>query len=161
MDESTLRAEIRARIDEGRGESGDGAAWLPLLTLESGARYGVDADLHWIVAAPDSAPTRLEPATLHLLHESLESKRDHFEASLAEGARALGLPADDVVLAFPAVGLVRAVLAKRSSYMSRLALAFLLPSELRELRAEIVAVRDDTLMPKPLKDLAARLVVPT
>jgi hypothetical protein len=160
MDESTLCAAVRARIDEGRGEPNARGAWLPLLTLESGARYGIAADLQWIVAPPEGSPAWLEPATLHLLHEALESKRDRFEETLAEGARALEIPSEAVILAFPAVGLVRAVLGKRASYMSRLALLFLLPSELRELRGEIMAVRDDTLMPTPLKDLAARLVVP-
>ncbi len=97
---------------------------------------------------------------LHLFHEAIEWKRDRFDDALAETARALGLPEDALFLAFPATGVVRAVLAKRSSYMTRLALLWLLPSELRELREDILTVCRDAFMPTPVKDLAHRLVVP-
>jgi hypothetical protein len=65
-----------------------------------------------------------------------------------------------VLFAFPVADLVRAVLDKRISYLTRLALAWLRPTELRELRAEILAVSKDSFMPSPVRDLAGRLVVP-
>mgnify|MGYP001025074766 CR=1 FL=1 len=63
--------------------------------------------------------------------------------------------------AMAVIELVRAVIAKRSSYLTRLALSFLRPSELRDLRSEILGVTQDPMMPTTVKDFAARLVVPT
>ena len=76
------------------------------------------------------------------------------------GAGERGLPAQDVMFSFPAVELVGAIIATRSKYLSRMALLWLLPSELRALRSEIKAFADDTSMPIALRDLAKRLVVP-
>lgn len=157
--ENNLRESVRAAIEQGRGEAASDLRFLPLVTLESGARVAVDAEARWILIPEGGAPTIIDEPNAHLYHEALEWKRSRFEESLAEAARSFGLPEDDAILAFPAVPLVRAVLGKRSSYLTRLALQWLLPSELRELRADILAVTRDPTMPGPIKDLAGRLVV--
>ena len=134
--------------------------FLPLLTLESGQRIGLTAAAAW-VAVPAEGPPRVFTADeAHAFYEVLESKRSEVEDRLEEAARAAGLPPDDVVLAFPAAAVVRAVLGKNLPYMTRLALLWLRATELRELRADIVAVSRSPGMPVPIKDLAERLIVP-
>jgi hypothetical protein len=157
--ESTLRARIAEVL--GRGEGAGEPRFLPLLTLDSGARYGLDAELRWIlVAAEGGAVVAIDMDTVHLLHEAIEWKREAFDEALAEAARTHNLPEDEVVFSFPVAALIRAVLEKRISYLTRLALAWLRPSELRELRVEILAVSKDSFMPAPVRGLAERLVVP-
>jgi hypothetical protein len=132
------------------------------VTLVSGARVGLDASGAWHVAPEGGGPLRAyAPEQGQLFYEVLESKRDDFDARLEEAARAAGLPAEATVLAFPAIGVVRAVLAKGLPYMTRLALSWLRMTELRELRAEIVEVARDPAMPAPIRGLAERLTVPT
>jgi hypothetical protein len=55
---------------------------------------------------------------------------------------------------------IRAVLEKEHPYLTRLALEWIRPTELRALRAELVAVTKAASMPLPVKDLAERLIVP-
>jgi hypothetical protein len=155
--ESTLRAQIAEVLaTKGEGEP----RFLPLLTLDSGARYGLDAELRWILAAAEGvAVVAIDNDNVHLLHEAIEWRRERFDDAIAKAARLNGLPEDDVVDAFPVAGLIRAVLDKRISYLTRLALAWLRPSELRELRTEILAVSKDAYMPAPVRGLAERLVV--
>lgn len=164
---SELLERMRAILDGGGGEAFGDARFVPLVTLESEARCGLElrletkARLVWVSAPSDGRPlVRAEPGQEHLLYEVLETKRDDFEDRLAEGALAAGLPAEATVLAFPAIAVVRAVLAKEHAYLSRLALQWLLPSELRELRVDILRVIAARDMPTPVKDLAKRLVVP-
>ncbi len=157
---------LGARLDEILNQGGGGEAigdlrFLPLCTLESGARYGVDALGRWIlVPADERPPSVISAENAHLYHEALETKRRTFEDILADAAREHALPVDPLVFSFPATTVVRAMLEKRSSYLTRLALEWLLPSELRELRTEILAVTTDDRMPKPVRDFATRLVVP-
>jgi hypothetical protein len=157
--ESTLRARISEIFAKGEG-TGE-PPFLPLVTLDSDARYGLDGELRWVlVAAEGSAPVAIDKANVHLLHEGLEWKRDRFDDAVAEAARAFALPEDEIVFSFPVIDLVRAILDKRVSYLTRLSLAWLRPTELRELRAEIVAVSKDSFMPGPVRSLAERLIVP-
>jgi hypothetical protein len=159
--ENTLGARVRELIEAGKGETIHGATALCLITLESQTRLALGADLRWIAFPPEGRePFIYGPGSEHVLCEAVEWKRDDFEAKLEEGARAHGLPPDEVVFAFPAVGMVRAVLAKAWPYLTRLALLWLRPTELRELRADILAVARTPNMPTPIKDLAERLVVP-
>jgi hypothetical protein len=58
------------------------------------------------------------------------------------------------------VEVIRAVLARQSSYLTRLALEWIRPTELRELRREILAVREVPNLPVAVKQYAERLVVP-
>lgn len=157
--ESTLRARVIEVLDRGEGTAEP--RFLPLLTLDSGARYGLNAELRWILAAAEGgALVTIDLDTVHLLHEAIEWKRERFDEALTEAARAHGLPEDELVFAFPVAALIRAVLEKRISYLTRLALAWLRPSELRELRIEILAVAKDSFLPAPVRGLAERLVVP-
>jgi hypothetical protein len=157
--ESTLGARIAEIFAKGGGEGEP--RFLPLVTLDSEARCGLDAELRWVVAAAEGgAVVVIGKDNVHLLHEVLEWKRDRFDDALAEAARALELPEDDLVFAFPVIDLVRAVLDKRVSYLTRLALAWLRPTELRPLRTELLFVSKDSFMPAPVRGLAERLVVP-
>jgi len=159
--ESALSARIREILDAGGGEGAGELRFLPLVTLESGARVGLDPDGKWVFAPGDERPpVRIADDNVYRLQETVEQKRREFEDTLEAAAKAHALPPADVVFSFPALALVRAVLTKQSSYLSRLALEWLLPSELREMRAEIVAVVNDERMPRPLRDFATRLVVP-
>jgi hypothetical protein len=157
--ETPLRARLQVLLAEGRGEGSP--PWLPLATLESGARYGLDGDARWILSPPDEgAVIAISAANVHLYHEALEQKRDGFEEALERSAKAHELPVDDVVFSFPAVELARAVMAKRVSYLTHLALMWLRTTELRVLRDDILAVTRDPTVPGPVKSLAERLVVP-
>ena len=161
----TLSARLQEILDAGGGEPLPGAAtarFVVLATLDSGARVGIDRDACWRLTTEDEAKpaVRLSPETAHLFHEALEWKRDRFDDALEQGARDAGLPHDDVVLAFPAVDVIRAVIAKEASYLTRLALQWARTSELRELRRDIVAVTKQHNMPVAVKLLAERLIVP-
>jgi hypothetical protein len=156
--ESTLSARIAEIFAGGEGE-GD-PRFLPLITLDSGARYALDAELRWVLVAAEGGAVVIGKDNVHLLHEAIEWKRDRFDDALAEAARALELPEDDVVFSFPVTEVVRALLKKRVSYFTRLALAWLRPTELRALRPELDFVAKDSFMPGPVRGLAERLVVP-
>ena len=157
--ESTLSARIAEIFATGGGEGEP--RFLPLLTLDSGARYALDAELRWVVVAADGGgAVVIGKDNVHLLHEAIEWKRDRFDDALAEAARALELPEDELVFSFPVTEVVRALLEKRVSYFTRLALAWLRPTELRALRPELDFVAKDSFMPGPVRGLAERLVVP-
>jgi hypothetical protein len=162
MDPTDLGKRVRELLDGGGGEVAPTGAdpFVPLVTLDSGARCGLDREAAWLFV-PESGPTvRYAPATAHLFHEVLEHKRRRFDDAVEDAARALGLPAEQVLFSFPAVDVIRAVLAKEHPYLTRLALEWIAPTELRSLRAEIRAVTQAMGMPLPVKELAARLVVP-
>ncbi|APR77817.1 Hypothetical protein A7982_03164 [Minicystis rosea] len=157
-------AKVRELLEGGAGEALPGSAaerYLPLVTLDSGARVGLDREAHWVIVPDDGrAPVRWSEGAAHLFHEPLEWKRARFDDAVEDAARALGLPAEDVLFSFPVTEIVRAVLAKEQPYMTRLALEWLRTTDLRALRREILAVLKQDNMPVPVKDLAQRLVVP-
>ncbi|MFO0757121.1 MAG: hypothetical protein U0359_11565 [Byssovorax sp.] len=158
--ESALAARVQEILEAGGGETRDGVLFLPIVTLDSGAQQGIDAKLRWVLAPSGGPAVTIGAENVHLLHEALEWKRDRFDDAIEARARELSLPADDLLFSYPVTALVDAILAKRSSYLTRLALSFLRTTELRPLRAPILAVTRDDSMPGPIKDLAARLVVP-
>lgn len=158
---SDLCTQIREILEGGGGEPLGTGRFLSLVTLDSGARYGLDHEGRWVVVPADERPP--VPFTVedaHLMHEALEWKRNRFDDAIEKAAASAGLPKDDVVYSFPVVEVIRAVLGKRSAYLTRLALEWLRPSELRELRREILEVTTALNMPLPTRDLARRLVVP-
>lgn len=163
MSASNLAARLQEIFEGGGGEpagAGPGRL-LPLITLDSGARCGLDREARWVLLPDDGRPAVVYgPDTAHLFHEALEWKRRRFDDALEEAARAQGLPAEEVLFAFPAVDVIRAVLAKGHPYLTRLALEWIGPTELRALRAEIRTVMQAPNMPLPVKDLAERLIVP-
>src|SRR5687768_14832820 len=118
MDEK-LAALLREALDAGKGEAIGESRFLPLVTMESGTRLGVDSHLRWIALPADGrAPFIYGPGTEHVICEAIENKRDWFETQLEAGARAVGLPPDDVVFDFPTIGLVRSILEKGSPYLT-------------------------------------------
>jgi hypothetical protein len=160
-DASGLGQRVREILDGGGGEAvNDGSRFVPLVTLDSGARVGLDAEARWLLAPETGAPVPFSPTTAHLFHEVLEQKRRRFDDALEEAARAAGLPAEAALFSFPAVDVVRAVLAKEHPYLTRLALEWIGPTELRLLRAEIQSVTRAQGMPVPVRELAERLIVP-
>jgi hypothetical protein len=164
MDLDKLRARLQELLDGGGGEpAGSGPdRFLPLVTLDSGARYGLDREARWVLVPGDDAQpvARYAAGTAHVFHEALEWKRARFDDALEAAARDHGLPPDDVVFSFPAVEVIRTVLGRLHPYLTRLSLEWIRPTELHELRAEIRAVTRSASMPVPVKDLAERLVVP-
>jgi hypothetical protein len=160
MTDSDMGARVREILDGGGGEIAEGQRFLPLVTLDSGARYGLDKDLAWILVSAEGVTVRYAPAQAHLFHEALEWKRARFDDAIEAGAKAHGLPPEGVLFSFPAVAVIRAVLAKQASYLTRLALQWIGPTELRELRAEIKDVIGQDNMPVPVRELAERLLVP-
>jgi hypothetical protein len=160
--EGTLGALVRALVEQGKGETLAGGRFFPLVTLDSGTRVGLDAEARFALASEDGTVVVPQiPEDGHLFHEALEWKRNTFDDALEEGARAHGLPPLEVSLAFPTPGIVRAVLAKNMHYTTRLALQWLRPSELRDVRDDLHRVADDRRIPTALRDLARRLLVPT
>jgi hypothetical protein len=158
-----LRPQLGALLEAGGGEPlpGAEARFLPLVTLDSGARCGLDAEARWLLVPDDGgAALTWADAHAHLFHEALEWKRGRFDDAVEDAARALGLPAEEVLFSFPAVAVVRAVLAKEQPYLTRLALQWIRPTEARELRRELLAVARQDGMPAPVRELASRLVVP-
>jgi hypothetical protein len=157
----SFREQVRVILEGGGGEAlGDGR-FLPLITLDSEARLGLDASGVWTVVPNDGRPVaRCTPGNEHMLYEVFETKRGDFEEKLTQAAASAGLPGEETMLAFPATAVVRAILEKEEPYLMRLALQWLLPTELRELRAAIVKVTVTRDIPKVVKDIAARLIVP-
>jgi hypothetical protein len=158
---TSLAVRISEVLDGGGGEPLGEGRFLALVILESGAKCGLDREGRWLLVPDDGrAAVRFEAQSAHLFHEALEWRRARFDDALEAGARANGLPPDDVVLAFPAIDVVRAVLAKQHPYLTRLALEWVGPTELRALRTEIRDVTRTPNMPLAVKELAERLVVP-
>lgn len=159
--DANLGARVRELLEAGGGEPLGGGRFLPLVTLESGARVGLDEAGAWVLVPEGGGAARVySPERGQEFFEVLESQRDAFDASVEQAARAAGLPPEDVAFSFPVEGVVRAVLARGLPTLTRLALSWLRLTELRALRAEIAAVARDTTMPMPVRDLAQRLTVP-
>lgn len=155
-----LAASVQAMIDEGRCETVAGMRLVPLLALESETRIAIAEGMRWVAVPPDERPPFVYgPGTEQVLLEAIETPRRDFEQRLEEAARKVGLPAEEACDAFPYVGVVRAVLATTSPYLVRLALLWLRPTELRELREDLGRVARSPALPTVVKDLAAHLVV--
>lgn len=149
-------------VEKGKGEPFGQVRFFPLITLDSGARVGLDQDGAFVfVRAEDPNIIPYSPEQAYVFHEVVESKRNHFDDALEESANALGLPGIDVSIAFPTLPIVRAVLAKNMHYTTRLALTFLRPTELRDMRDEIKRIAEDRYLPTGLRDFAERLLVPS
>src|ERR1700749_1379264 len=111
MDFAILGPRLSELLAAGGGETASTAEarFLPLVTLESGARCGLDREARWLLVPGDGrAVVRAAPETAHLFHEVLGQNRSLFDDALEAAARAGGLPVDEVVFSFPAVDVVRA-----------------------------------------------------
>jgi hypothetical protein len=160
MTSTTLAEPLAEAFEKGRGEVAGTELFLPIVTLESGARCGLDREGHWLLVPGDGrAPVRFDEVSAPAFQEAIEKPRARFDEAVETAARALGLPAEEVLWSFPAVELVRAVLAKEHAYLTRLALEWIGPTELRPLRPAIVAVTKVATLPVSVRDLAKRLIV--
>lgn len=153
-----VEARIRELVEGGGGEAIFATRFFPLVELDSGARVGLDAQARFAITLPDALCT-YAPEAGHMFHEVLEWKRSKFDDALEEGAAVHGLAPIEVSLAFPATGIVRAVLVKNMHYTTRLALQWLRPTELRDVQVEIRHIVQDRATPTQLRDFAARLLV--
>jgi hypothetical protein len=179
---------VRAQLDSEtvEVERVGGQPFIGIVTLDSGARLGLTIEASPDDAEPpdaeppDAEPPDAEPPgtparwamaigeTLSAFApdraikfaELIENPRADIEQRIEEAAGELGLPAESVLFSLPVVELVRAMFEKDRPHFSRLSLKWLLPSELRALRADIAALVDNELLPRELRDLAKRLVVP-
>ncbi|MRG90548.1 hypothetical protein [Polyangium spumosum] len=159
--DGSIVARLRALVEEGKGETIGTARFFPLVTLDSGARVGLDGEGRFVLARAEGDTIVVYTAEdAHVFHEVLEWKRSLFDDTLEDAARALGLSAVEVSFAFPVSGIVRAVLAKNMHYTTRLALAWLRPSELRDVQDDLRRVAEDRQLPTTLRDFAQRLLVP-
>jgi hypothetical protein len=155
----TVAARIRELVEGGGGELVFAVRFFPLVELDSGAIVGLDEKARFAITLPDVLCT-YAPDTGHMFHEVLEWKRNKFDDALEEGAKVHGLTTHEVSLAFPAAGIIRAVLVKNMHYTTRLALQWLRPSELRDVQGEIRRIVDDRATPTQLRDFAARMLLP-
>ncbi len=149
----------------GSAEQVAGHSLVVLLDFESGHRYGlmVTADGagdhgRWARAA-NGKITPFGPGEEHAFVELLEHPRRDVEAHIEKRAAAVGLPALAAAWSLPGVELVRAMLNGPSQHFARLALEWLLPTELRELRAEILACSENRDFPEAVRALAQHLIL--
>jgi hypothetical protein len=165
---AALATQLAALVAGDRAEAIGQERFVPVLELSSGARLaltvGVDSatgpgEPAWLIVE-DGKVTAFTPASAIAFVEPLEQPRGDFDAALERGAAAAGLPGEAVLFSFPAVELARALLARGQPYFSRLVLLWLLPSELRPLKAEIAQVAQNDELPQAVRDVARRLVVP-
>ncbi len=157
----TLKQALSICFEGGGGEETPLGRVLPLVTLESDTRIAIDAEKRFYALPTDGrAPMRCEPGSGYMFYEVLESRRSHFEDQLCEAARKHSLPELDLLSAFPSVEIIRGVLEKNMAHTTRLALLWALPSELRDLRSDIIKASKAKHMPAAILELCERLVVP-
>lgn len=156
----TLKKALSALFEAGGGEMAAERRVLVLFTLDSEMRVAIDAEARFHALAEDRPPTRFEPGTELVFCEVLETSRNRFEDRLCDAARVHSLPESDLLAAFPVLELVRSVLEKNMAHTTRLALLWVLPSELRELRADIIKASRHKDLPPAVKQLCERLIVP-
>jgi hypothetical protein len=148
-------------LQAGGGEQVGTEHYLPILQLDSETSYGLCVDGTWAAHRPGTATlVHLGDGTEPHFCELVECKRSEFEELLAAGAGKAGLDPEALTISFPSVAIVRALLQRQSLHFTRLSLLWLLPSELRELRRDILAVAENRNLPTPVRDLARHLVVP-
>jgi hypothetical protein len=135
----TVAARIRELVEGGGGELVFAVRFFPLVELDSGAIVGLDEKARFAITLPDVLCT-YAPDTGHMFHEVLEWKRNKFDDALEEGAKVHGLTTHEVSLAFPAAGIIRAVLV--------------------DVQGEIRRIVDDRATPTQLRDFAARMLLP-
>ena len=99
-----LLAKVREILEAGGGEPLDAAGtsrFLLLVTLDSGARCGLDHEARWVLLPEDSrAAARYTPEAAYLFHEALEWERGRFDDAVESAAKAQGLPAEEVLFSF-------------------------------------------------------------
>jgi hypothetical protein len=150
---------VGALVEAGEAEKLGERHFMTVLTLESGMRYGLVEDGRWAVVE-EGALTVFEPGKEVLFVEVFEVPRLEFDERLERRGKELEFGADDLLYSFPVIELVGAMLGSASPHFRRMALMWLLPTELRALRDRISSVAADRSMPAALRELAQRMVVP-
>jgi hypothetical protein len=158
-----LRTALEGLVAAGKTEALGGVDFAGVFDLGTGLRYGLvllpEGDVGWAVV--DGARlVKFAPETAAFFVEVLEHSRREVDDRIEREAAQRGLPAEPTLFSFPSVALVRAIAATRAPHFCRMALVWLLPTELRELRGDIQALARDEECPEELRDLAAHLVVP-
>ena len=162
----TLKARLAALIEEGSCDEVEGRPFLSLCTLESEMRYGLclrDDELIWARAQEGPSGEVLifaSGADAVRFVELVEHDRDLLEERIASAARERGLDPEAAVATLPVVTVVGGLLEGRTPLFCRQALRWLRPTELRPLRAAIAGVAEDRAMPRDVRSLAERLIVP-
>src|SRR5262245_40559860 len=102
MNSVDLGARLAEILDGGGGEPlSDSERFLPLVTLDSGARWGLDRGARWVILPEDGRPAaRYTVAQAYLFHEALEWKRDRFDDAIESAAKEHGLPQEAVLFSF-------------------------------------------------------------
>ncbi|MEZ4440341.1 MAG: hypothetical protein R3B72_14685 [Polyangiaceae bacterium] len=156
-----LDTALAAALESGASETVDGRPFLTLLDFGTGRRYGlslVDGEARW-ARALDGVVVLFGPGTERRFLEVLEHDRRGVDDRLEAAAAAAGLPGEETLFSFPVDALVAALLDERNPSDCRLALSWLLPTDLRGLREHIAPLADDSSLPLDLRDFAAHLTV--
>jgi hypothetical protein len=156
---SALAEAVTRAFEAGKAEAFGATKQLILLQLESGARLGLDAEARFTLTAEGGEPKVLDATTARDFHELVEQSRDAFDTALEARAKELGLTPNDLVCAFPAPLIVRAILDRDFPYLSRLALLWVIPSERRELADVIARAARSERLPPSIREIAERLLV--
>jgi hypothetical protein len=149
------------KAQDGALDSVEGRPFLTLVTMESGMQFGLverDGALCWARAA-SGVLVFFEPGTERRFLEWFEEDREAFEDAIAEAASTRGFDGRAVADSVPAMALVEGILALRTPLVCRLALRWVLPTELRPLRSAIAGVAADRTLPQDVRDLAERMTV--
>lgn len=165
---TSLAATLRG-LGPGDGISVEGElSFLTLLEAPTGRAFGLswvtegEAPPRWAYrdgAAVVPCDAEAVAAGERRFVELLERPRHDVEDALDAAAGRHGLDVGALLRSLPSVPWIRAVLASRHDHLCRLALGWLLPSELREARDAIVAVAADDKLQIAVRQLAERLVV--
>jgi hypothetical protein len=160
-----LAAHMRQRLERDDVEHVDEQTrFVEILSFD--ARFGVacDADGENVAWArqvePGAALVRFTPTAAKHFVELLEQPRRGLDEQIEAAAHKLGMPVDPLLLSLPSVELVRAMLKSGSPHYCRVALQWLVPTELRELRDDIAPLVDDRNLPIMVRELAEHLLVP-
>ncbi len=149
----------------GGAEAFAGEAFVALLDFGSGLRYGLVATAdgagdhgRWAVAHEGKLRVFGSGSERDFI-ELLEHPRRDVDAQIEGAAAKAGLPGLETAWSLPSIELLRATLRGRSQHFARLALAWILPTELRELRADLRACAENDSFPDAVRRQAEHLIV--
>jgi hypothetical protein len=155
---SSLQERIAELCESGVGRKLADDLFLPLMTLDSGRDYGLDGEARWAMIDDQGGLVRFDEQSARHFVELLEHARREVEERLERRAAELELPVDDVVLAMPALELLAAMFGSPSPHFVRLALGWMLPSEIAALRGQLAEIAERSNLPLAVRDHARRLL---
>lgn len=145
-------------VTEGKADKVGEAAFLPLIELDSGMAFGLTEGPQWARRSGGTLIVFSEQTAASFV-EAMEVPRRDFEATLEENAAAKGMPGPQTAWSFPAPTLISCMLGGETLHFVGLALHWILPTELRALRADIHAVTEREDVSQSLRDFAIHLRV--